>query len=163
VKALMFVAVLTVGCGPGADRRVAPAYDATGKLTRLSFDSNADGQPDMVASMDGSAVRVVEVDEDGDGRFDRTESYDGGSAPLRVERVARRGATIVRREAYERGVLVSAQEDRDADGRIDRWETYAGGGLKTLELDSTGAGRPDRRLTYDGDQVRIEDQIANRR
>ena len=77
------------------------------------------------------------------------------AVPSRVERVARRGAAIVRREAFEGGVLVSVHEDRDADGRIDRWETYAGGGLTTLEIDSTGTGRPNRRLRYDGDQVQV--------
>jgi len=153
VKRVALVAVLMAGCGPQGDPRVAPAYDAAGKLTRLSFDSNADGQPDMVASMDGAAVRAVDVDEDGDGLFDRSEYYAGAGVLSRVERVVRRGQAIVRREAFEGGVLVSVQEDRDADGRIDRWETYVGGGLKTLELDSTGTGRPDRRLTYDGDRV----------
>ena len=154
MKAVALVAVLMAGCGPQGDARVAPAYDAAGKLTRLSFDSNADGQPDMVASMDGAAVRVVDVDEDGDGLFDRSEHYAAGVLS-RVERVARRGAAIVRREAFEGGVLVSVHEDRDADGRIDRWETYAGGGLTTLEIDSTGTGRPNRRLRYDGDQVQV--------
>ena len=50
-------------------------------------------------------------------------------------------------------MLVSVQEDRDADGRADRWEAYSGGGLTTLELDTTGAGQPTRRLRYAGDQV----------
>lgn len=156
MKGVLLMALLAVGCGPHADRRVAPVYDGAGKLTRLTFDSNVDGQPDMVAAMDGAAVRVVEVDVDGDGLFDRSEFYDGGTAPVRIERVERRGAAIARREVFEGGVLVSAQEDRDADGRTDRWETYGGGGLKTLELDSTGAGRPDRRLRYDGDDVVVE-------
>jgi hypothetical protein len=152
----MLMALLAAGCGSSASRRVAPVYDEAGKLTQLAFDSNGDRQPDMVASMDGAAVRVVEVDEDGDGLFDRSEFYDRGTSPLRIERVARRGAAIARREVFEGGVLVSAQEDRDADGRIDRWETYADGGLNTLELDSSGAGHPDRRLRYDGDQVLVE-------
>ena len=156
MKAMLLVVLAAWGCGPHADRRVAPVYDGAGKLTRLTFDSNADGQPDMVASMDGAAVRVVEVDENGDGLFDRSESYDRAGAASRIERVERRGAAIARREVFEGGVLVSAQEDRDADGRTDRWETYADGGLKTLDVDSTGAGRPDRRLRYDGDQVQVE-------
>jgi hypothetical protein len=152
----MLMALVAAACGPHADRRVAPLYDEAGKLTRLTFDSNADGRPDMVASMDGAAVRVVEVDEDGDGLFDLSEFYDRGDTPSRIERVERRGKAIARREVFEGGVLLSAQEDRDADGRVDRWETYAGGGLKMLELDSTGAGRPDRRLRYDGDKVLVE-------
>ena len=156
MRTLILTALVAAACGPHADRRVAPLYDGAGKLTQLMFDSNADGRSDMVASMDGAAVRVVEVDEDGDGLFDRSEFYDRGDAPSRIERVERRGTAIARREVFESGVLVSAQEDRDADGRVDRWETYAGGGLQMLELDSTGAGRPDRRLRYDRDQVLVE-------
>ena len=156
MKALVVASLLATGCGPHADQRVASVYDLDGKLARLTLDSDADGKPDMVASMDGAAVRVVELDDDGDGSFDRSEFYDGSGTLSRVELVTRRGPVIVRREVFEDGALTRAEEDRDGDGRPDRWETYAGGGLKTLELDSTGAGRPDRRLRYDGDQVLVE-------
>ena len=77
----------------------------------------------MVASMDGAAVRVVEADENGDSLFDRSDFYDRTGVSSRTfERVERRGAGITRREVFEGGALVSAQEDRDADGRTDRWE-----------------------------------------
>jgi hypothetical protein len=157
MRLLLVLAVMAGGCS-GADRdaRVVPVYDSSGRLTRLSYDSNADGRIDMVASMNGAALRTVEVDEDGDGQTDRWEHYDQGPDPARVEQVARRGAVIVRRESFVGGVLAGVEEDRDADGRVDRWETYVGGGLSTLELDTTGAGKPTRRLRYTGDGVAIE-------
>jgi hypothetical protein len=156
MRVAVLLALLTAACA-GADRdaSVVPAYDDSGKLTRLSYDSNADGRIDMVASMDGAAVRVVAVDEDGDGQPDRWEHYDNARL-ARVERVSRRGPVVVRRESFVGGVMATVEEDRDADGRVDRWETYADGGLSTLELDTTGAGKPTRRLRYTGDGVAIE-------
>jgi hypothetical protein len=157
VKALLVVATLAAGCTRSqAGASLAPAYDDSGRLARLSYDSNGDGRPDMVASMEGAMVRAVEVDEDGDGQPDRWEHYQGAEAPVRIERVARRGSRIVRREIFERGTLVRVEEDRDGDGRADRWETYTDGSLTMLELDSSRAGRADRRLRYEGDQLTIE-------
>ena len=157
------------GCaGAAPDSPISPAYDpASGRLTRLDYDSNRDGRPDMSASMEGATVRVVEIDADHDGLADRWEYFEpsgnaggaqnGDSSHLsRIERVSRRGTTIVRREGYEAGELVWVREDRDADGRVDRWETYVAGALSTVELDTTGSGRPDRRLRYERDGVTVE-------
>ena len=160
--------VLNVGCagGPPPPTHVVPQYDvASGRLVRLSYDSNLDGRPDMVASMEGRSVRVVEVDEDHDGRPDRWEHYaaTSGTAPgapseqrlARVEHVTRRGETIVRREIFEGGNLIEAREDRDGDGRDDRWEVYGAGGLSVVQIDTDADGRPDRRLTYSGDALAV--------
>ena len=55
---------------------------------------------------------------------------------------------IDRRELYDAGVLVRAEEDKDGDGRADKWDTYEGGALKTSAMDENGDGLPDRRFTY---------------
>lgn len=162
------VCALAVGCagGPPPPTHVVPQYDVgSGRLVRLSYDSNLDGRPDMVASMEGRSVRVVEVDEDHDGRPDRWEHYaaEPGAAPgapaeprlVRVEHVTRRGEIIVRREIFEGGALIEAREDRDADGRDDRWEAYGAGGLSEVQIDTDADGRPDRRLTYSGDALAV--------
>jgi hypothetical protein len=161
--------IVLAGCAGGDHGSpIQPAYDpASGRLTRLDYDSNRDGRPDMAASMEGATVRVVEIDADHDGLVDRWEYFEpsgsaGGSAKgdsphlSRIERVSRRGTTIVRREGYEAGELAWVREDRDADGRVDRWETYKAGALSTVELDTTGTGRPDRRLRYERDGVTVE-------
>lgn len=168
IRSLALAAISLAGCaGAGPGSPISPAYDpATGRLTRLDYDSNRDGRPDMAASMEGAAVRVVEIDADHDGLVDRWEYFEPsgsagsskGDAPhlSRIERVSRRGTTIVRREGYEAGELVWVREDRDADGRVDRWETYVAGALSIVELDTTGKGRPDRRLRYERDGVIVE-------
>jgi hypothetical protein len=166
--ALLSGLLILAGCSRGEGPVVAPEYDATsGRLTRLEYDSNRDGRPDIAASMDGRTVKVIEIDADHDGLADRWEYYEAavgsardaggdGQRLMRVEQVSRRGAIVVRREGYEAGELAWVREDRDADGRIDRWETYARGALRTVDIDSAGTGRPDRRLRYDGDQVLVE-------
>lgn len=164
----LIVCALAVGCAGGSlpPTHVVPQYDAgSGGLVRLSYDSNLDGRPDMVAWMEGRSVRLVEVDEDHDGRPDRWEHYAASSGtapgapaeqrPARVEHVIRRGETVVRREIFEGGNLIEAREDRDADGRDDRWEVYGAGGLSEVQIDTDADGRPDRRLTYSGDTLAV--------
>ena len=161
--------IVLAGCkGVDSGSPISPAYDpASGRLTRLDYDSNHDGRPDMAASMEGATVRVVEIDADHDGLVDRWEYFEppgsAGGSPngdlahlSRIEHVSRRGTIIVRREGYEGGELSWVREDRDADGRVDRWETYVAGALSIVELDTTGSGRPNRRLRYTGDQVLVE-------
>ncbi|MFB3855630.1 MAG: hypothetical protein ACE148_17660 [Vicinamibacterales bacterium] len=59
---------------------------------------------------------------------------------------------IARREFYESGALVRAEEDTDADGRMDKWETFAASGaLSSVAFDTDGDGRPDERLIYRAD------------
>ncbi len=139
----------------------------SGKLISLVLDSNRDGRADMTASMDGAAVRTVEVDEDYDGLTDRWEHYEsapaaGESNPrpeprlVRVERAVRKAGRETRREAFVDGTLAWVHEDRDGDGRPDRWETYDNGGLSRLDLDTDGSGKPDRRLRYDADRMLVE-------
>jgi hypothetical protein len=53
---------------------------------------------------------------------------------------------------------VRVEIDSDRDGRVDRWQTWEGGRLRSEELDTSGGGRPDRRIVYDarGSVLRIE-------
>lgn len=158
--------LVLAGCASDVSHpELSPTYDAdSGQLARLDFDSNRDGRPDIAATMEGPAVRVVEIDVDHDGQTDRWEYYEpagdraAGFEPqlARIEQVTRRGGVIVRREGYEAGELSWVHEDRDADGRVDRWETYTGGVLTTVELDTTGAGHATRRLRYQHDGVLVE-------
>jgi hypothetical protein len=158
------------GCESGgstsAQGRVEPSYDqATGKLTRLSYDSNSDGKHDTWAFMDGAKLIRLEADENQDGRIDRWEYYppnatkgSGKQAPERIERSTHGDGQVSRREFFDNGVMVRVEEDTDGNGKTDKWETYANGALATLALDTTGRGTPDRRLIYaaDGNVVKIE-------
>jgi hypothetical protein len=153
----------------------------TGKLERITYDSNKNGKIDTWSYMDGTRVLRVEIDKDEDGRIDRWEYYkdeqklekvgysransgkpdafafqgpDGKVA--RVELMAP-DDRVRRTERYEGGVLVSAEEDTNSDGRTDKWETYEDSALASVAFDTTGRGKPDRRLVYgQGGQATVE-------
>jgi hypothetical protein len=73
---------------------------------------------------------------------------------------------VVKREFYQAGARVRAEEDSDLDGVLDRWERYEGGVLKTVEFDDDAKrdGTPARRFTYDarGGLVSIESEPDGR-
>ena len=167
------LAVVVSACGgPGtnvpARPELTPLYDpSTGSLRELSYDSNNDGRLDMKGFMAGGRLMRAEIDEDGDGRTDAWEYYEGewaGDASAaswgragstrptgrlaRVERATRHDGKITRWEEFEGGLLASVKEDTDADGNVDKWETYVGGALSVLELDTKRRGQPTHRLTY---------------
>jgi hypothetical protein len=158
-----------LGCGGAAPStaqgRVTPEYDeATGKLSRLAYDSNNDGRDDSWAVMDGARLIKLEADENADGQIDRWEYYPASATvgrrepPERIERATRFDGRVSRREFFEHGAMTRVEEDVDGNGAVDKWETYASGSLVTLSLDTSGRGRPDRRLVYrpDGSLERIE-------
>jgi len=143
----------------------------TGRLTKLTYDSNGDGVEDTWGYMDGARVIRVESDQNGDGAVDRWEfhhvpdaSRDSGerrnasSSVERVERSTFYDGHVSRREFYDAGILGRVEEDTNGDGQVDKWETYAGGSLALVALDTVGRGTPDRRLIYrpDGSFERIE-------
>src|SRR5579885_2397062 len=99
---LLAVAGISTGAGcrgsrsqAAAAERVRPTYDAaSGRLTRLEYDSNGDGKIDTWGYMDGMRVVRVEVDEDGDGRVDRWEYHeavpDGAASSAGIDRTLAR-------------------------------------------------------------------------
>ena len=178
---------VTPACGPPECTQVEASYDKkTGRLRRLSYDSNKNGTPDSFAYMDEAKVLRVEIDKDEDGRIDLWEYYD---ADQRLEKVAvsrltngqvdewayegpngtvakiemstRQDGKVQRTEFYERGALAHAEEDTDGNGTVDKWEAYANGVLASVAFDTEGAGRPTRRLVYQADgKVRVETGAA---
>ena len=156
------------------NKQIEAVYDKkTGKLQLLKYDSNNDGKPDTFGYMDGSRVLRIEIDQDEDGKIDRWEYYD---ANQKVEKVGfsrahdgkedawsftgpdgtinridystRRDGKVTRTEHFEKGALVSAEEDSDEDGKMDKWETYGDAHLTSVAFDTLHRGTPDRRLIY---------------
>jgi hypothetical protein len=131
-----------------------PIYNKqTGRLEELVSDRDGDGTIDTRAYMDGTQVRRIEIDRNGDGAPDRVEKYaaaDGGGAAeiVEAEQVQTPGGPVVRREFYARGIIARVEEDTNGDGRIDKWERYTEGRVSVLELDLVGIGRPTQRLVY---------------
>ena len=164
------------GCSsppPEATRWTESVYSkTTGRLEQIRADVDRDGRMETVAFMDGTTLKHIEIDRDGDGQPDRWEYYGPGRTTpgtgasqfdrwaiiVRAEEASRADAPRLRRELYEAGVLRQVEEDTDLDGRMDKWESYRNGELATVDLDLRGKGFPDRRLVYrsGGDVDRIE-------
>jgi hypothetical protein len=149
-------------------------YDKWGRLDRIEYDSNGDGKPDHVAHHEGQkSPRILEVDEDFDGRMDRWEEYDPtgrlikfgvsrkhtdapdlwitpgpGDLPARKEYDDNGDGRVDRTEVLERGLLVRVELDTEGDGKPDRWQDWSTGRLSAEDLDTNGDGKPDRRLVY---------------
>lgn len=179
--ALLFVLLgtLSAACAPDPERERLKAttratYDPqTGRLQRLTYDSNKNGTIDTWTYMEGTRILRAEVDTNEDGKIDRWEIHgtgntlekigfsraDDGKADAwafqradgkidRVEVSTKRDGKVDRWEWYVAGALARAEEDTNGDGKADKWETYAAGALETVAFDENNDAKPDRRLTY---------------
>jgi hypothetical protein len=99
-------------------------FSTTGALEKEGWARRRPGTVDTweYLSADGSPIRR-EIDEDGNGTVDRTETF------------------------FERK-LVGVAMDSDRNGRVDRWQRWHNGRLLQEEIDTDGDGIPDRRLRY---------------
>lgn len=142
---------------PPDSSKIAPTYDATGKLRLLTYDSNGDGRPDMWSYMDGAEVVRIEIDNSGDGAIDRREYYTDARTLDRVEIALAHDGRFTRTEFYEGGTIVRAEEDADGNGAADKWETYVNGAVSSVAFDTQRSGRPTRRLVYEANgRTRVE-------
>ena len=180
---MLFVCALGCTAPAGAKKDVQAVYDhETGKLQKLTYDSNKNGKTDSIGYMDGTRVLRVEVDRDEDGKVERWEyygadrklekvglsrvkdgvvdewAYQGSDGQImKLEISTRRDGKVQRTEFFEKGALVRVEEDTDANGAVDKWESYASGALSSVSFDTEGTGRPNRRLIYGADgAMRIE-------
>ncbi|MEO7190514.1 MAG: hypothetical protein ABI051_05615 [Vicinamibacterales bacterium] len=160
---VLLLALVCSGCsGDTAEPSgVTPIYNKTsGRLEQILSDRDGDGRTETKAFMDGSQLQRIEIDRNGDGRPDRWEYYGAGAVtaaggPAATEPLIERadeangaGPAITRRETYVAGEIARVEEDTDGDGRPDKWERYEHGVLRLVDLDLTGKGFADRRLTY---------------
>lgn len=172
-------------------------YDPkTGRLTEITYDKNKNGVVDTWVEMDGSRPVSARIDDDEDGRIDRWEYYNQNGRllrvgesrektgkpdmyaymgvdgmPERVEMIELSNVTgtesVVRRDFFQGGVRVRAEEDTDGDGIMDRWESgFVNAAARVVEFDDGKKrdGRPTQRFTYNerGALVSIETEPDGR-
>jgi hypothetical protein len=100
-------------------------------------DQTMKGKPDAVAYIGP------------DGAVEKIEYFEVSEMPEMQGK-----ESVVRREFYEAGHLVRAEEDTLGTGVMDRFETRdAAGHVISVGLDENGDGKPDRRLNYSAEGV----------
>jgi len=143
----------TLPPAPGPAHGLVPAQAADGIVDR-----NQDGRVDLwIYRQDGEIVRRV-LDEDFDGRADRSVVYDSASQQIaRIEEDTDQDGTIDAWTEYQSGTILRRRADTNHDGVVDTWTFYQGGQIVRHEQDSTGNGYRDRVGLYvDGHLERDE-------
>ena len=121
-------------------------------------DRNGDGQIDQwIFREDGEIVRQV-LDENFDGRADRTIVFDREThRPSRVEEDTSGDGALDSWTDYRDGEIIRRRSDSDGDGVVDTWSFYREGELARHEQDTTGDGFRDSVSFFEqGQRVREE-------
>jgi len=128
--------------GPASARPFAS--ELAGAPAGTPEDQDGDGRPDAwVVRGDDGAVSRLAYDLDRDGAPDVLLVFEGG-ALVRKELVHRMEGVPATWSVFEKGELVRKERDTDGDGRPDLWERYEGGRLVRIEVDTDRDGAPDR-------------------
>lgn len=125
---------------PRAEASLAPDAPADGIVDR-----NGDGRIDLwIYREDGEIARRV-LDDDFDGRTDRTFVYDRATQQVaRVEEDTDQDGRIDAWTEYREGQIQRRRADADHDGTVDTWILYRDGQTLRHEQDATGDGFRDR-------------------
>jgi hypothetical protein len=103
--------------------------------------------------------RIVQVDKDGDGRKETTESYlDGELAQTEIDKDGDGRAD--ERIYFSKGRRSAQEADSNRDGRLDRWETYTPyGKIARVSKDVNADEKPDVFITMVSGRDRIAKEI----
>lgn len=138
---------------PGHPEQAAPAV-ASGQVDR-----DGDGRTDEWIYRKGGDIVREELDEDYDGRPDRTIHYDPSTHQISaIEEDANHDGRIDTWTTVRNGAIVRRRADGDGDGRVDTWSYYRHGVLTRMERDSTGDGFRDHVSYYVDGRLAREEQ-----
>jgi hypothetical protein len=135
--------------GQSGDRPTAEYDESTGRLRALAFSVNKSGKNDSVLYTEGSRVRRVELDLNGDGKVDRWDFYDERGKLQKVG-LSQRDDGVMDAEAFytDAGVLAEIRISTKRDGHYDRTEFYENNVLVRSADDTNGDGKPHKWDTY---------------
>jgi hypothetical protein len=121
-------------------------------------DRNDDGRIDQwIFRANGDIIRQV-LDEDFDGRPDRTLSFDPESHQLsRLEEDSNQDGVLDSFTDYSDGTIERRRSDADGDGSIDTWSFFRDGELARHEQDTNGDGFRDTTSFFENG-VRLREQ-----
>jgi len=107
-------------------------------------DRNNDGRIDQWIFRENGEISKQVLDEDFDGRPDRTIVFDPQThRPSRVEEDTSGDGVIDSWTDYNNGVIARRRSDSNGDGTVDTWSFFRDGELARHEQDTTGDGFRD--------------------
>jgi hypothetical protein len=107
-------------------------------------DRNNDGRIDQWIFRENGEIAKEVLDEDFDGRPDRTMIFDPQShRPSRVEEDTRGDGVLDSWTDYNNGAIARRRSDSDGDGTVDTWSFFRAGELARHEQDTSGDGFRD--------------------
>jgi hypothetical protein len=116
----------------------------------MEVDTNLDGTPEGIYCYQNAILREKTVDENGDGRPDFKEIYNGQGKIIRSEEKPDKSGHFTLIWFFDATeTAVRAEKDRDDDGQIDIWYHYRQNRLTALAEDTDGDGQPDLWEEYD--------------
>jgi hypothetical protein len=139
----------------------APGGHTAARLASASghVDRDGDGRTDQWIFREGGEVVQEMLDEDFDGRPDRTLQYDLATHQIRaIEEDANHDGRVDTWTSVRDGAIVRRRADDDADGHVDTWSYYRSGEITRLERDASGDGFRDRVSHYDEGRLLREEQ-----
>ena len=131
-----------------------PAVAPTGQVDR-----DGDGRTDHWITRENGAITREALDENFDGKPDRTVLYDPGShEAVLIEEDTNFDGRSDAWTALRGGQVVGRRVDANGDGQIDSWSQYQGGVITRLERDKNGDGFRDYVATYHAGRLAREER-----
>jgi len=125
---------------PSGQAALVPPAPADGIVDR-----NGDGRIDQWIYREGGAIARRVLDDDFDGRAERSFFYDRETQELvRVEEDSDQDGAIDAWTEYRGGQIQRRRADANHDGAVDTWTLYRDGQTLRHEQDATGDGFRDR-------------------
>ena len=148
---------------PSTFARTSPSGEPANPFPAASgiVDRNNDGRIDQwIFRENGEIVREV-LDEDFDGRPDRTMTFDPQThRPIRVEEDTRGDGVLDSWTDYDSGAIVRRRADSNGDGTVDTWSFFRAGELTRHVQDTSGDGFRDVVSFFEeGRRIRDEHDI----
>jgi hypothetical protein len=122
-------------------------------------DRNGDGRTDHWIFRKQGEIEREQLDEDFDGRPDKTLHYDLATHQVnRVEEDGNRDGRLDTWISLREGAVVGRRTDEDGDGHVDSWGFYREGTLTRLDRDSSGDGFRDHVSHYRNGRLEREER-----
>ena len=139
--------------------RAQPAADPSLVSASGHVDRDGDGRTDHWIFREAGEIKREVLDENFDGRPDRTLHYDLASHEIRaIEEDTDFDGRTDTWTAVRDGAIARRRADANGDSHVDTWSFFREGILTRLERDSSGDGFRDRITYYDRGLLVREEQ-----